>query len=306
MLDIDIIDAHHHFWDLSRSYPWLQGPADPDRFTGDDTPIRENYLPHDYRHDFETLKLVGSVHVDAGAGDPLIEATWLQELHDTEGLPTVVVAGADLLHNDIASHLEQLADLPTVRGIRHILNWHSDPNFTYTNRDDIITDPAWRKNFARLESLGLSFDLQVYASQLPQAAELAAAFPGTSIVLNHTGMPISSDSEGFSNWRTGIRRLASQPNVSLKISGLGMTDHDWTVESIRPYVLESIEAFTVRRSMFASNFPVDKLYSDIPTLYGAFDELTRAFSGDERRALFADTAREIYRIPTTYSRQETY
>lgn len=305
VLDIEIIDPHHHFWDLSESYPWLEGVADPNRFTGDDTPIRKNYLPEDYRRDFESLNLVGSVHVDAGAGNPLIEATWLQELHDTDGLPTVIVAGANLLNQDAVSHLEQLVELPIVHGVRHILNWHPNPNFTYVNRNDIMTDPLWRKNFARLESLGLSFDLQVYPSQLAQATELAATFPNTSIILNHTGMPISSDVDGFTAWRSGIRQLASQPNVSIKISGLGMTDHDWTVDSFRPFVIESINAFTPERSMFASNFPVDKLYSDIPTLYGAFDKLTQTFSADDRRALFAGTARDIYRIPFPNLRQDT-
>lgn len=282
MLDFDIIDPHHHFWDLSHSYPWLEGKSDPDRFTGDDSAIRHNYLPADYRTDFASLNLVASVHVDAGAGDSHVEAQWLEEMHETKGLPTVIVVG-----------------------VRHILNWHADPRFTYTNRDDIIIDPTWRRNFARLAPLGLSFDIQVYPRQLLQAADLAEEFPETTIVLNHTGMPTSTAPDEFRIWSEGIKALAAQPNTSIKISGLGMTDHRWTRDSLRPYVLDSIDAFGVERSMFASNFPVDSLYSDIPTLYGAFDEITNSFSRAERHAMFADTARDIYRIsPTLTSRQD--
>lgn len=297
MLDgIPIIDAHHHFWQLDRSYPWLQGPADPDRFTGDNSAIRVDYLPDDLRRDFAGLDLVGTVHVDAGAGDAAQEAAWLQHLHDDDGLPSVIVAAADLCAPDAAEHLERIAALPAVRGVRHILNWHPDPAHRYVDRDAIITEPRWRKNFSRLAKLGLSFDLQIYPVQLPQAVDLARAHPDTVIVLNHTGMPLGTGDDAVRLWRSGINQLAAEPQVSIKISGLGMTIHPWTTTEFRPFVDHAIAAFTPDRAMFASNFPVDRLYSDLPTLYGAFDRLTAALSTSERRALFADTASRIYRI----------
>jgi predicted TIM-barrel fold metal-dependent hydrolase len=93
-----------------------------------------------------------------------------------------------------------------------------------------------------------------------------------------------------------MRTLAGQPNAAVKISGLGMTDHDWTVASLRPIVLETIDAFGPDRSMFASNFPVDRLYSSFVALYEAFDTITAGFSATDRRALFAETARRVYRL----------
>jgi predicted TIM-barrel fold metal-dependent hydrolase len=296
--DIDIIDPHHHFWDLSRAaYPWLQGPADPQRFSGDDSAIRRNYLPDDYRADFAPLRLVGSVHVEAGADDGLAEARWLQKLEGRSGLPSAIVAGADLSSPDAPARIEELSEQPMVRGVRHILNWHPDPRYAYTDRNDLMRDPRWLENFGRLSTLGLSFDLQIYPGQMPEAAVLADLHPSTNIVLNHTGMPLSPDPEAFALWRDGMKALALRPNVTVKISGLGMTHHDWTRESIRPYVLETIEAFGPQRAMFASNFPVDRLYSSLTDLYAAFDELTQDLPDADRRALFADTARTVYRIP---------
>ena len=87
-----------------------------------------------------------------------------------------------------------------------------------------------------------------------------------------------------------MRELAAAPNVVVKISGLGTVDWNWTVKSIRPFVLETIEVFGVPRCMFASNFPVDKLYSDFDTLYAAFREITKHLSVDERQMLFHDNA----------------
>jgi len=103
-----------------------------------------------------------------------------------------------------------------------------------------------------------------------------------------------------------LRALAAEPNVSIKISGLGMVDHRWDAASLRPFVREAIEAFGADRAMFASNFPVDRLYSSYAQLYTAFDELTRDASASERGALFGLTARRIYRMgPLGPSRQET-
>jgi predicted TIM-barrel fold metal-dependent hydrolase len=86
------------------------------------------------------------------------------------------------------------------------------------------------------------------------------------------------------------------PHVHLKISGLGMVDHDWTFDSIRPIVLEGISIFGPQRCMFASNFPVDSLKSDFGTLYDAFLEIVEDFPIDQQKAMFHDNAIRFYRL----------
>ncbi|MBB5785454.1 amidohydrolase family protein [Jiangella mangrovi] len=299
MLDLDIVDAHHHLWDLSQPYPWLQEAAGQLQVHGDDTAIRRDYLLADYLADAAPLRLVASVHVDAGAADALAEARWLQDLADGTdgaGFPQAIVAGAALHDDGVADRLAALAELPNVRGVRHNLNWHPDPKLTYTDRPDLVSDPAWLRGFALLARHGFSFDLQVYPDQLADGARLAAAHPDTAVILDHAGMPLGRDLDSVRAWRKGLDLLAEQPNTSVKISGLGMTDHRWSVGSLRPLVLEVIEAFGVDRAMFASNFPVDSLYSSFGELYEAFDTITADFSAGERAALFAGTARRVYRI----------
>ena len=159
-----------------------------------------------------------------------------------------------------------------------------------------MTDPRWRAGFALLEPRGLSFDLQVYPQQLPDAVRLAADHPSTLILLNHAGMPLDRGADAMEDWRAGLRTLAAQDNTMVKLSGIGMTDHDWTTESLRPVLLDCIEVFGPSRSMFGSNFPVDSLYSTYGDLYAAFDAITTDFSADERRSLFGGTASTAYRI----------
>lgn len=292
-----IVDAHHHLCNLSRqSYPWLERPVEQGfPYHGDDRPIRRDYLVEDYLADVGDLELTGFVHIENGAADPRAETRWLVEVMRSAPVPSALVAKTDLLAVMAAADLEWQAAQPGVRGIRQILSWHPDPAFTHTAQPDIIENPLWLANFARLEALNLSFDLQVYPHQLEQAVALARAFPEVRIILDHAGMPISRTGPGLVRWRERMRDLARCPNVTCKISGIGTQDHSWTVQSIRPIVLGAIEAFGPDRCMFASNFPVDSLYSGFVELYAAFAHLTRDFSASERTRLFSGTAVEIYR-----------
>ena len=299
MDDFPIVDPHHHLWDLERfSYPWLSARPLPASVAGDVAPIAKSYLLDDYRADTANQDVVKSVHVDAGfdPSRPVEETRWLQSIADQRGFPHGIVARAELHRRDVEATLAAHRQFPNVRGIRHIVNWHPDPAKTYVTKPDFLTDPAWRRGFALLKRYNLSFDLQLYPSQMADAAALAAAHGDTSIILNHAGMPVDRDAEALSLWRTGMRALAAQPNVWVKISGLGMVDWRWTENSIRPFVLDTIEIFGPARCMFASNFPVDKLYSSFDVLYETFQRIVSDFSICERRKLFSDTALAVYRI----------
>lgn len=92
-----------------------------------------------------------------------------------------------------------------------------------------------------------------------RAIGLARESPDTPIVLDHTGMSVDCAAAEIEAWKKAMKLFATEPNVSCKISGAGVGDWKWTVDSTRPYALRAIEAFGVERCMFASNFPVDKL-----------------------------------------------
>jgi predicted TIM-barrel fold metal-dependent hydrolase len=302
MLDVDIVDAHHHLCHLSAvSYPWLEGPPVP-RYHGDDLPLRRDYLIDDYRADTAELhtlgaRLAGSVHVENGAADPLRESRWVDTIIAENGLPSVQVVKVDLSSPTAPEQLAEHAALPSVRGVRDILNWHPDPVLTHRDRSDLLTDPTWRSGFAALRGFGFSFDLQVFPDQLQQAAALAADHGDIPVVLDHAGMPIERDPQALDSWKRELAAVAAEPNTTVKISALGTNDHRWTVDSIRRIVLDTIEVFGPSRCMLASNFPVDGLYSSFGALYAAFDTITAGLDGHERDALFAGTARRFYRIP---------
>ncbi len=301
MLGLDVIDAHHHLCRLSRvSYPWLEGPP-VRRYHGADLDLRRDYLVQDYLRDAAGLseldaRLIGSVHVENGAADPVAEATWIAEVISHQDSPSVQVVKVDLSAPDARSRLAEHASRPSVRGVRDILNWHQDHFYAHRDRPDLMSDPAWLDGFRAVGELGLSFDLQVFPHQLRTAAELAAAHGHTSVVLDHAGMPIARDRDALVRWRRELARFAVEPNTSVKISALGTLDHHWTADSIRAIVLDTIDVFGPDRCMFASNFPVDGLYSSYTDLFRAFDQISSVLDDHERAQLFAGTARRVYRI----------
>jgi predicted TIM-barrel fold metal-dependent hydrolase len=298
---MQIIDPHQHLWDLERhDYPWLR-PETPHP-AGDLTPICQSYRLDDFLADAAGLELVKSVHLQAEIDrrDPVAETAWLQAIADapgSRGFPHGIVGFADLADPEVEATIERHCGYANVRGVRYILNYEEGlPLYCATGRGDWLRDPQWRRGFGLLARYGLSFDLQIFWQQMEDALDLARTFPETQVILNHTGMPRMSHAAYVESWRNGMRTLAAAPNVAVKISGLGMFNHDWTAELIRPFVLDTIEIFGMDRCMFASNFPVDRLHADYHAIWQAFDEIATDFSPEECRALFHDNAARFYRL----------
>lgn len=293
-----IIDAHHHLWDLSAAhrYPWLMERGVP-RFFGDPTPIQRDYLVADFRGDIGTLPVAGSVHIQVGVapGDELEEARWLQRLSQAERLPSAIVAFADLTRPDAGEFLDRLMQCPQLRGVRQIIG-RSAREDAITGSGELLTNPAFLDGLRALAARGLSFDLQLVPAQMEAAADLFARVPDLRVALCHGGSPGDSSPAGMAQWHQGIRRLAALPGFICKVSGFGMFDPGWTVESVRERFLRMAEALSPARMAFGSNFPVEKLASDYASVWQRYDRLAEGFSATEREALFAGTAEHFYRL----------
>lgn len=292
---LPFVDAHIHLWDLSHiRYPWLTPPFDDKGPNGSVEAIARTYLLDDYLADAKAWNVVGAVHVDAGAeaAAALDETRWLQALSDARGLPTGLVAFAALDAPNVEALLEAHAAYRAVRGVRHIVNWHADPNRTYTPRD-VTGDPAWRAGFGLLAKYGLSFDLQCYPGQMLGLADLFARHPDTPVMINHAGMPVDADR---TEWRDGMKALAALPQVSTKLSGFGFAHRQWTEDQLRPLILETIDIFGTDRCMFASDVPTDKLFGSLDKHLTAYAAIIAGFSEGERRDLFGRNANRLYRL----------
>jgi L-fuconolactonase len=205
------------------------------------------------------------------------------------------------------------------RGIRHSASYDQDTDvlgpLAARQVEGLYRRGDFRAGFAELAPLGLSFDAWLLEPQLPELISLAKAFPDTQIVLDHVGTPLGigryagQRDERFAAWTRSIQDLASLPNVAVKVGGLAMVfpgfpsfmsdppaSSEQLAEEWVPYVEICLKAFGVDRCMFESNFPVDNGSCDYATLWNAFKRVAANYSADEKAALFAGTARKIYRL----------
>lgn len=295
---LSIVDAHHHLWELARfPYAWLSPEAPPARF-GDHTSIKRDYLPHDYRMDFEGFQLQGSVHVQAncGADDPVAETRWLQSLAETGPVPGAVVAQADLGADDSLRLIERHARFPVLRGIRAMVAWDAGGRWRFSDRPGVLLEPAFRRGVQALVDHNLSLDLVVLPGQLPEVADLAAAMPDLRIVINHLGQPEPDQPGNEELWHHGIYMLKPCENIFIKASGLWLIDKDWNPDRLRPFISHVIKTMGAKRVMYGSNLPVEKVNTPVPAQIRALIDCLADRTAEEVNSVFSRTALEFYRI----------
>lgn len=286
-----MIDAHHHLWDLKAvHYPWLMAKG-VKRFFGDPKPIQRNYLLEEFRDDAAGFS--GSVHIQVGAEDGLAEARWIQHVADANpDWPMAQVVFCDLTADDLDAQLDAFEALPTVRGVRQIVGRAPDED-AQTGTNALLDDPRFVEGLRKAGQRGLSFDLQLIPELMKQTASVLEQVPDTPVALCHAGSPYDRTASGLAVWAGELRHLSALPNVVCKLSGLGMFDHTWTTEAIKPIVEEVLIQFEPSRVMFGSNFPVDSLYSDYITIISAYQRL---LPPEIQNAVFWSTARTFYRM----------
>jgi predicted TIM-barrel fold metal-dependent hydrolase len=294
-----IVDAHQHFWEPQvNPHPWLApGVRIPFRY-GDYEAIKRRYLPDDYRRDAGPHEIVQTVYVETewDPTDPVGETRYAQGIAARFGLPNAIVAQAWLDREDAAEVLAAQAAHPLVRSVRHKPGGPAHLEEVGATRT-LMSDARWRQGFARLQALDLHFDLQTPWWNLAEAVALAHDFPGTTIVLNHAGLPADRDPAALGAWRDAMAHFAACPNVVVKVSGLGVPGQAWTAEANGAIVRTVIDLFGADRAMFGSNFPVDSLCADLDTILTGFKAILAPLPEREQAAFFGGTARRVYRLP---------
>jgi predicted TIM-barrel fold metal-dependent hydrolase len=294
----DVIDAHHHVWDLERNlYPWLTPEVTVAHRYGDYSSIKRTYTIDDYLRDIAGHRVVSSVYMEAewDPTDPLGETRYIEEVAARSGYPGATVAQAWLDAPDVADLLAAQASSPLVRSVRHKPGGAATPDQKRAGRRTLMSDPAWRAGYALLGEHGLHFELQTPWWNLDEAADLARDFPDTTLVVNHSGVLLDRDPATLSGWRAAIDGVAQHPNVVIKASGLCVEGEPFTAGLNRDVVLDMVRVFGADRVMFGSNFPVDGMFTGFDGLLASFLEITAGLAAEEQAAFFFGTANRVYR-----------
>lgn len=273
------IDSHVHFWNPDNlTYSWLDEAK----------PIQRAFLPTDYQDAIGDHTVEGIVFVEAGAddGQSLEEVAWVEMLK----APIKAIAAQASL--EIAAGreatLEKLAARPLVKGIRR--NYQAEAA-GFTQQSEFI------KGVQSLKKYDLSFDICIKSHQLEETIDLVKQAPDVSFILDHIAKPNIAGGE-FDTWATRLKQLAAYENVVCKVSGI-ITEADpnnWTPEQIKPYILETMEAFGSERVMFGSDWPVVNLAGSFTEWVSTLEAAVATLSENERQKLLIDNARHAYRL----------
>lgn len=318
--ELEIIDPHHHLWDFPE-YPYLLENILADTGSGH-TITQTVFLECNacFRADGpDNEKPIGEVEFVNG-----IAAMSASGAYGETRVASGIVGLAELRSGARVQHLleQQIAaGGGRFKGIRYVASWddkepgihngHTNPS-QHLYRDDT----SFREGFAVLGKLGLTFDAWLYHPGLSDLIDLAHSFPDQPIVLDHCGGPLGlgwyadKREEVFTSWSQNIRELAKCENVMIKLGGLGMRVNGFDFHqremppgseqlaaAWKPYIETCIEAFGPSRSMFESNFPVDKISGSYAVYWNAFKRLAAGASEDEKGQLFRETARQFYSLP---------
>jgi len=286
--DLQFIDAHHHLWDLDKlEYAWL-AEEDPEEteVLGDYSSIRKSYSVTDLINDFSGCNVVKSIHLQANYSGPdnVEETKWLSELANSHPFPHAIIAFTDLMSDNAEEELDKHCAYSKMRGVRTF----------YTGEQ--LLEPKFNKGLQALQDRNLIYDLHSLKDDMEHALTMANNNPNLQIILGHAGLPLERSKEYFDEWSKSLKVLAKADNVAIKISGLGMADHNWDTNSIKEWTLSCIDIFGVDRCMFGSNWPVDSLYSSYKELIDSYKEVTDGFSAEEKINLFSANAEKYYRV----------
>ena len=312
-----IVDPHHHLWDRGGQRYLIEEMTD-DIASGHNI-VATVYVDcrSMYRADGpEAFRPVGEVEFANG-----VAAMSASGGYGKAAICAGIVSHVNLLLGDGAKPVleaEIAAGNGRYRGIRHSSPWDADPEVAgiYAMRPKgLLLDSTFRKGFACLAPLGLSFDAWLFHPQIGDLADLARAFPDTRIVLDHCGGPIGLGSyasrrdEIFMQWKASIMEIAKCPNVVVKLGGLAMRllgydfheretppSSEQVAAAWHPYIETCIEAFGPSRGMFESNFPPDKGQCSYQVIFNAFKRIAAPYSEAEKTALFSKTAADFYRL----------
>jgi L-fuconolactonase len=276
------IDSHQHFWryDAVRD-AWI---TDAMRV------LQRDFLPEHLTPELRANRIDATVAVQADQSED--ETNFLLSLcHQdrAEYEPSIagVVGWVDLRAANLPHRLEHFSQFEKLRGFRHIVQAEADDRFLL--RDDFC------RGVSRLREFGFTYDILIYARQLPAAVEFVERFPDQPFVVDHIAKPAIAAGE-IDSWERNLRAIAAHPNVFCKLSGL-ITEadwSDWTAELLRPYLEIALDAFGVDRLMFGSDWPVCLLAGSYHRVKALIADFVRDRSAGEREKIFGDNAARFY------------
>ncbi|PTB19260.1 amidohydrolase [Trinickia symbiotica] len=275
---MNTVDAHQHFWAISRGdYGWLTPAL---------APLYRDFGPADFAPLAQAAGVARSIVVQAAP--TVAETRYLLDLARDNPVVAGVVGWVPLDDAAAPALIAELAREPKFKGVRPMLQDLPD--------DDWIARAPLGPAIDALIEHGLAFDALVFARHLPHLLTFAQRHPELRIVIDHGAKPpIAEGDADWQPWADRIAELARLPRIHCKISGLATeAGPGWTDETLAPYVGHLVAHFGAKRLMWGSDWPVLELNGDYGGWHACAARLTGRLTDDERAAIFGGTATTFY------------
>jgi L-fuconolactonase len=275
-----IIDAHQHFWDLSRAdYGWL---------TPDAGILYRNYLPHDLLGTLRANGVDATVLVQAAAAED--ETHYLLQLADAHPFVAGVVGWVDFESPDAPQRIGSLAAVGgrKLKGLRPMIQDIADCAW--------ITKPALDASFRSMIAHDLVFDALVRPKHLSALRERLIRHPKLCAVLDHAGKPDIARGD-IDAWANDIQRLAGDTSSFCKLSGLLTEAGDRnSADDLAPFVAHIFSCFGPERVIWGSDWPVLNRVSGYTQWLELARNLVNRFAAGHAAEVLANSARRLYRL----------
>ena len=274
------IDAHQHFWHYD--------PVEYDWIGDNDNVLKRDFLPANLIEVSRPHQLDGSIAVQARQSEE--ETNWLLSLAQANPFIKGVVGWVDLRSPALESMLACWRSNTKLKGFRHVLQGEREPDF--------MLQPDFIRGVSLLHQHDYTYDLLIFAHQLPQVLELLEALPSQRLVIDHIAKPSIATGDNFDAWKTHMYAIAKYGNVYCKVSGMVTeADHNqWSEKTFWPYLDVIFDAFGVDRLLFGSDWPVCQLAATYTEVFNLVDTYVKRTGPAHAAQIFGLNAKRFYRL----------
>lgn len=250
--------------------------------------IARDFLPEDLQPCCQAQAITASIAVQACARTQ--ETDWLLDLAGQRVDIAGVVGWADFLSDQFNDNLVKWQRYQYFCGLRAMLQDMPDPLA-------IIQHPVFSHNMIHLQKQGLVFDILLKSFQLHDAFLFCKKHDKHYMILDHGGKPDIKNRDREA-WLSELKKLATLPHLSCKLSGL-VTEADWLTgerNDIIQYAKDIIDLFGPKRVLFGSDWPVCLLASSYAGVVDLATEAMRENSPQEQAWMFGENAVAFYNL----------
>ena len=273
------VDSHQHFWHYNPTkHQWINQQM---------AVLKQDFLPPQLADLLASKNIEGSIAVQADQSEA--ETEFLLKLADKFTFIKGVVGWIDLQSPELEQRLDYYSRFPKLKGFRHIVQDEPDDFFLLRDR--------FMNGVSKLAQYHYTYDILIYARQLPATLKFVNQFPEQPFVLDHIGKPNIKDDD-WDAWADLIEELAQNSNLWCKVSGM-VTEadwHQWSYTHLEKYLDHILQCFGPERIMFGSDWPVCLLAASYAQVVEVFDSFVNGLSAEAQLMMWGGNASSFYQL----------